>query len=80
MTWDPSQPTDTTKIRNLGIVIRPNWQAIEAADSSFKPVALNLDNRTPLGVANDPTAIADAYLLYCKDSFGYPQAFVELSC
>lgn len=70
MTFDPTQPTDTTKIRNLGIVIRPNWQAIENANSSFKPVALNFNNRTPLAVSNDPTAIANAYLLYCKDDVG----------
>lgn len=67
MVWDQTQPTDTTKIRNLGIVIRPNWQAIQEGDSTFKPYALNFDNRTPLGVANDPTAIADSYIMYCKD-------------
>lgn len=66
MTWDATQPTNTTKIRNLGVVIRPNWQAIETADSSFKPRALNLNNRTVLGVSVDPAAIANAYLLYCK--------------
>ena len=67
MAFDKTQPTDSTKIRNLGTVVRPNWVAIEDADSSFKPVGLNLDNRTALAVANDPTAIADASILYCKD-------------
>lgn len=76
MVWDVSQPTDTTKIRNLGTVIRPNWQAIQEADSTFKPYALNLDNRTPLAVPNDPAAIADSYILYCKDdAAGDPQLF-----
>ena len=76
MVWDITQPTDTTKIRNLGIVIRPNWQAIQEADSTFKPQALNLNNRTPLAVANDPTPIANAYIPYCKDdSAGNPELF-----
>lgn len=76
MVWDISQPQDTTKIRNLGIVIRPNWQAIEAGDATFKPQALNFDNRTPLAIANNPTAIADSYITYCKDdSAGNPELF-----
>jgi len=76
MTWDPTQPTDNTKIRNLGIVIRPNWEAIENADSSFKPIGINFNNRTPLIVSNDPTAISDSYILYSKeDSDGSPQLF-----
>ena len=76
MVWDITQPTDTTKIRNLGVVIRPNWQAIQEADSTFKPYAVNFDNRTPLPVSNDPTAIADAYILYCKDDVaGNPELF-----
>lgn len=70
MVFDTTQPTDTTKVRNLGIVIRPNWQAIETGDSTFKPQALNLDNRTPIAPANNPTAIADTYILYCKDDVG----------
>lgn len=76
MVWDITQPTDTTKIRNLGIVIRPNWQAIQEADATFKPYAMNFDNRTPLAVPNDPTAIADSYILYCKeDTAGNPELF-----
>lgn len=66
MSWDATQPTDNTKIRNLGVVIRPNWEAIEGADSTFKPRALNLTDRTVAGVAVDPTAIADAFIVYCK--------------
>lgn len=76
MVWDITQPTDTTKIRNLGVVIRPNWQAIEQGGSTFKPIALNFNNRTPLPDPNDPAAIAEAYILYCKDdSAGDPQLF-----
>ena len=77
MAYDPTQPTDSTKIRNLGTVIRPNWQAIEDADSSFKPVGINLDNRTPLVVPNDPVAISETVIPYCKDDVaGDPQLFV----
>lgn len=67
MTFDKTQPTDTTKLRNLGIVIRPNWEAIQSADLSFIPEALNLANRTPLAADNDPTANDDTFILYSKD-------------
>jgi hypothetical protein len=74
MVWDKAEPQNTTKLRNLGIVIRPNWDAIEDGDATFKPVALNLNNRTPLAVPNDPTAIAETVILYTKDdASGNPQ-------
>lgn len=66
MTFDPTQPTDTTKLRNIGTVIRPNWSAINTGDASFLPQAINLVNRTSVPVASDPTAIANTYILYCK--------------
>jgi hypothetical protein len=76
MTFDVSQPTDTTKIRNLGVVIRPNWQAIEDGDSSFLPQSINLANRTPLAAPNDPVAIADSFINYCKeDGAGNPEFY-----
>lgn len=67
MAFDETQPTDTTKIRNLGVVIRPNWEAIVEGDSTFQPWATNYASRTPLAVTNDPTAIEHAYILYSKD-------------
>lgn len=76
MVYDSTQPTNTTKIRNLGVVIRPNWIAIEDGDPTFKPKSINYNNRTPLGVPNDPAAVANAYVMYCKqDSAGSPQMF-----
>jgi len=76
MTWNITSPTDTTKLRNLGVEIRPHWEAIETADSTFKPQALNLADRTALGIDNDPTAIADTIILYSKqDGAGKPQAY-----
>lgn len=76
MAFDNTQPTNTTKLRNLGVVIRPNWLAIETADATFLPQAINLANRTPLGVPTDPAAIANSYILYCKqDGAGNPQLY-----
>lgn len=76
MAWDKSLPANSTKIRNAPPPITNNWDAIESADATFKPVALNLDNRTPLGVTNDPAAIADAVLAYSKeDASGDPQLY-----
>ncbi len=67
MSWDASQPTDTTKIRNLGVVIRPNWSAIERGDPSLKPWAINLTNRTQLTISDDPDIIEDSYIVYSKE-------------
>lgn len=76
MVYDATQPTNVTKIRNLGIVIRPNWEAIEQGGSTFRPQAVNLANRTPLAIPNNPVAIADTYILYCKqDGAGNPQLY-----
>lgn len=76
MAWDKTQPTNTTTLRNLGTVIRPNWNAIETADSTFKPEAFNLLNRTPATVPIDPVAIANTVIVYCKeDSSGNPQFY-----
>ena len=76
MPFDKTQPTNTTKIRNLGTVIRANWDAIELGDSSFKPQVLNLANRTPAIVPIDPVAVPNTYQLYCKqDSAGSAQLY-----
>lgn len=76
MAWDNTQPTNVTKIRNLGVVIRPNWLAIEQAESTFKPYALNYTDRTAAGLAVNPTAIPTAYIVYCKqDAAGNPELF-----
>lgn len=76
MAWDAAEPQDTTKIRDLGTVIRPNWVAIEEADSTFKPDALNLDNRTVAGLPVNPTAIANAFIMYSKsDGAGNTQLY-----
>jgi hypothetical protein len=74
--FDKTQPTDTTKIRNLGVVIRPNWVAIEQGDDTFRPLAENLQNRTPSALPPDPTLLADTSKLYCKeDGSGVAELF-----
>jgi len=82
MPFDKTQPADSTKIRNLGVVIRPNWAAIEEADPSFEPYAINLKDRSilPGPIPVNPAAIADAYLLFAKkDGLGNKQLYVENS-
>jgi len=76
MAWDATQPTDTTKIRNLGVVIRPNWVAIETADTTFRPQAVNFKDRTVAGLPVNPTALADAFITFCKtDTAGNSELF-----
>lgn len=78
MAYDVTQPTDTTKLRNLGTVIRPNWVAIQDADTTFRPVAINLAERNAVAppIPNDPVALAQAYLIYSKqDAAGNTELF-----
>jgi len=76
MAFDRTLPANTTKLRNLGIVIRPNWEAIELADSSFQPQAINFADRTVAAVPSNPVAIADTYITYSKtDGAGNPEYF-----
>jgi len=78
MAFDKAEPQDTTKIRNLGIVIRPNWVAIEQGEDTFRPLSVNLQNRTPDAVANDPGTLADTSKVYVKDDGdGVPEAFIK---
>jgi len=76
MVWDKTKPQGSTKIRNLGVVITPNWEAIETADSTLLLQAINLADRDALGIASDPTAIADSVITFCKkDASGKPQGY-----
>lgn len=71
MAWDASKPSDSEKIRNLGIVIRANWDAIEESEDTFAPWAIKLTNRTDVGAAsNNPATLASATQLFCKDDSG----------
>lgn len=78
MAWDATQPQGSTKIRNLGNVITPNWDAIETADSTFLPQGLNFADRDVIAppISSDPTAIADVVIAYSKQNgAGKPQGY-----
>jgi hypothetical protein len=78
MAWDAAQPADNTKIRNLGVVIRANNDAIQTADSTFQPYALNYVNRTTIGpIPDTPATIADTSIMYCREGpvSGNPEIF-----
>lgn len=76
MAFDNTQPTDTTKIRNLGTVIRPNFVAIEQADSSFEPYAINLIDRTAAAIVpTNPASIATSYSLYSRQDSSATELF-----
>ncbi len=63
MSFDSAQPADTTKIRNLGLVLRNNFQAMASgfSDTSYAPTALNLTEQ-----AGNPGATANLGKVYCK--------------
>lgn len=77
MVFDPSLPSNSTKLRLAPDVIKNNWVAIEGGLESFKPVAINFNNRTPLSsVTDEPNAIKDTYIAFCKtDSLGNSELF-----
>jgi len=77
MPFNPAEPQDTTKIRNLGSVIRDNWDGIYKAEDSFLPWAINLPDRQisvpgqidPVAIPGSagPPATPAAFILYCKE-------------
>ena len=76
MAWDRTLPADTSKLRVSPGEMRNNWEAIEDADSSFKPEAINLIDRTASVVPIDPVAVAGSVVLYSKqDAASKPQIF-----
>jgi hypothetical protein len=76
MAWDTTEPTDTTKIRDLGTVIRPNWEALEQADPTMRFDATNYKDRTVASLPVNPTAIADTFIDFCKtDTSGNSEKF-----
>lgn len=61
MAFDATEPADNTKIRNLGLVLRSNFSAMETGDTSYNPIAVNL------ATTSDPSATSNMYRLYSKD-------------
>ncbi len=76
MTYDPTVPAATQRISDTQAPIQQNFNFLLTGDDSYLPQSINLNNRTPLPATNDPTALADAYRLYCKeDADGNPEMF-----
>lgn len=67
MAFNVKFPESPTKIRDLSQGIPANWLAIQDADSTFKPIAVNFDNRTPLSESNDPSAIPNAVIVFARE-------------
>lgn len=59
MAFSSAQPADNTKIRNLGLVLRNNFQAMEAGDISYKTSFLNIAEQ-----GAPPAATADTGNVY----------------
>lgn len=71
MAWDTNQPADTTKIRDLGVVIRANNTAIAGGDTSLAPPRWNIAN-----TGGTPPATASMVRIYGdNDSAGNAQIF-----
>jgi hypothetical protein len=78
MAWDSTLPQDTVKVRNLSLQIRPNFAALQTADSTCRLNANNLQNRTTPGVAPvDPVTLGtNGYVLYSKEgTAGKPELY-----
>lgn len=71
MAWDTNLPADTTKIRDLGVVIRANNTAIAGGDTSLAPPRWNIAN-----TGGTPPATASMVRIYGdNDSAGNAQIF-----
>ena len=75
MAWDSGKPTDQQKIRSLGTVIRPNWDAIEQGDivgtsDMLRQYSLQLRNRNDAAVVVDPVTQGETFYLYSKEDGG----------
>ena len=77
MAWNPALPSNTEKIRQLGIVIRPNWVAIEDAEADFRPHATNFIDRTAAALPIPPPLIAQTLIAYCAQSGALQKMFTH---
>lgn len=82
MTWDITTPADDEKIRKLGTIGRAHWKAIQDADLDGAPFllyrALQMADRTALGVAEDPTVAASTAYIYSKNDVALAAGSQEL--
>jgi len=83
MAWNAALPANNEKIRNLGTVIRPNWEALQQGDDvgvsgMLEMRSVQLDNRTGLAANNNPITNAGTHYLFSKnDSGGTQEGFAK---
>lgn len=87
MPFNAADPANSEKIRRLGIVIRPNWKAIEEASqddanpNKLKYWAINYFSRDDIGAAPgaDAPQVDDGIAVYSKDDSdtGFPELFTR---
>lgn len=82
MAWNKALPGNSEKIRDLGRVIRPNWEAIEEADETAgTPLSVRatlMADRSVVAVAADPVVSGATTYLYSKqDGGGVQEAYIR---
>jgi len=87
MPFNQANPTDNEKIRRLGIVIRPNWKALEegsqddANPNKLKFWGINYYARDdiPAAPGNDAPQVDDGIVVYAKtdSDTGFPELFTR---
>jgi hypothetical protein len=74
MVWNKLLPTDKNEIRTLGEDIRPNWEAIESADSTLKQAGVNLAEQ-----GGDLAGLSTTCRIFGKAANGQTELFVQNS-
>jgi len=85
MAWNEDKPGNDEKIRNLGTVIRANWDAILKGDENTDGVtgmleqySVQLANRSDVASSADPTVNEGTHYIYAKeDDEGNQEAFMQ---
>lgn len=70
MSYDNNQPANNAQLRNAPQLIRDNFQAIQAGDSSFKPDKINFGQQ-----GGNAAAIASTYVMFSKSDGGNTELF-----
>lgn len=80
MAFAKDKPSNSEKLRNLGVVIRANWEAIVESDDSFAVQAMKFTDRTAAGISLNPNTLASACQIFCKqDSSNNPELYIRNS-
>lgn len=84
MVWNKALPGDAEKIRRLGEVIRPNWDAIEegddvGVDGMLQMRSVQLSERSATALNDDPTPNVGTHYIYSKIIDGAQECFMRAS-